>query len=147
MNRSLKLLAAALCVTAMATSLAFAAERGRLVSQQEKATSDQHVADGLAQEQAALAAFGTQGGAATTSSDLQAAVADMHQALPIYHGYRARSMAVAAHAAKELGVTPKNPAKAIARITAQINAAIADAKTALSNSENFITEEDRERPQ
>jgi hypothetical protein len=149
MNKTLTIFFALLCAVVVVMASTSSKAQGlhpRVLTPQEKQASDANMTTGLQQEQAALAAMGQNGGASTAAADLQAAVAAMHQARPIYHGHRVRSMGIAAHAAKELGITPKNPAKAAARITAKINQAITEAQTALSVSSNVETPEDRELP-
>ena len=136
---------AAMGLALVLTAGASFAAGARTVTSQEKQSSDQQVSNGLSQEQAALAALqgGNEGQALT---DLQAAVTDLHAALPIYHGYRARSLGVSNHIVKELSnpVQPKNAAKKLARLEAQLSKAIADAQSALQNPSSTITPEDRE---
>ena len=90
------------------------AKAHRQVRAEDKAASDGHMKDGLAALQA---------------GSIQEAVTDMKQALPIYHGWRIKSI----HSAE----------KALADSTTHVGAevekaslakAISDAQTALSNS-------------
>ena len=146
MNRTIGIIAAAGLAVVLTTGAAFAAG-GRQISAQKKQASDAQVSTGLAQEQAALSAL--QGGnTAQAATDLQAAVTAMHQALPIYHGYRARSMRVANRIATVLtdGKTPKNETRFLTRVEGAVNKAIVDAQTALQNSSTTVTPEGRARP-
>lgn len=144
MKRTIALLCASLGILALATVAFAQKEHPRAVTPAEKQASDANVSAALQQEQAALAAMSSSGGAGTASADLQTAVSDLHAALPIYHGYRVKSMHACDNAIKQLARTPKNPAKWAARISGIIQRAITDAQSALANSSSTITPDDKE---
>lgn len=147
MNRTLTLISSAGLAFALISSVSMA--KGltpHVISPQQKQVSDQHVSDGLVQEQAALAALQS-GNTAGCIADCQTAYADMHQAMPIYHGYRARSMGAVKHVGTALGSikNPKGGAKRLPRLEAALSKAISDAQAALQNSSLVLTPADRER--
>jgi hypothetical protein len=129
-------------VAAIAVFATFAipahAAASRAVSTAEKNVSDQHMKDGIAAEQAAYTALGNGNNQAATQ-DLQTAWNDMHQALPIYWGYRASSMD---WVRKAIGHISHNRL-ALASVT--ITTAGQEAQTALQVSDTFTQNADIER--
>ena len=125
-------LAALLSLAASTVAPSQAAQTRKTVTAQEKAASDTQMNNGLTNLQAAQSSFSS-GNYAAALASLQTAAADMKAAMPIYHGYRVKSIRSADIAIRQLG----HPKKAASAGTA-IGSAITDAQTALTNSKGSL---------
>jgi hypothetical protein len=110
-------------------------EQQQVITPNQQRASDQLMSSGLTQLQQAASSLQL-GAFANTVGNLQSAISDMHQAEPIYDGYRVASMRKARRAVALLSGRRVFPERA----SAFVNAAITDAQTALAHSGLEINE-------
>ena len=102
---------------------------GKAITPEQKAKSDQLMANGLSSLQSAGAALQA-GNEAAALSYLRSAYSTMESAEPIYHGYREKSLKNTHDAGIELD---RNRRGALQRASAHLTQAISDAQTAVAS--------------
>jgi len=75
------------------------------------------------------------GNSSQASSSLNSAISKMSQALPIYHGYRIKAIGSARRALRQM-----SRRKGVAKASSSVGQAVSDAKTALQNDGDEVTE-------
>jgi len=104
------------------------------ITPQQKQASNQLISAAITQLSGAQSALGG-GNAAGASAEVNVALSDLSQALPIYHGYRVKAMGASKRALRQLS-HPKRAAMA----QSSIALAISDANTALQNAGDEVNE-------